>query len=81
MNFVKFVRIPFSQNISWRLLLNQVTNLKSMGITRERIANLLGISPEVALCHIDFSGFFDDTFDLHISLIVRFVVDRMAKLV
>ena len=61
--------------------MNQVTNLKSLGFTRERIANLLGVFPEVVLCDIDFSGFFDVAFDPHISSIVRFVVDRVAKLV
>ena len=61
--------------------MNQVTNLKSLGFTRERIANLLGVFPEVVLCDIDFSGFFDVAFDPHISSIVRFVVDRAAKLV
>ena len=61
--------------------MNQVTNLKSLGFTRERIANLLGVFPEVVLCDIDFSGFFDVAFDPHISSIVRFVVDRIAKLV
>ena len=39
--------------------MNQVTNLKSLGFTRERIANLLGVFYEVALCDIDFSGFSD----------------------
>ena len=43
--------------------MNQVTNLKSLGFTRERIANLLGVFPEVVLCDIDFSGFFDVAFD------------------
>ena len=37
--------------------MNQVTNLKSLGFTRERIGNLLGVFPEVVLCDIDFSGF------------------------
>ena len=59
--------------------MNQVTNLKSLGFTRERIANLLGVFPEVVLCDIDFSGFFDVAFDPHISSIVRFVVDHVAK--
>ena len=61
--------------------MKQVTNLKSLGFTRERIAELLGVFPEVVLCDIDFSGFFDVAFDPHISSIVRFVVDRVAKLV
>ena len=61
--------------------MKQVTNLKSLGFTRERIAKLLGVFPEVVLCDIDFSGFFDVAFDPHISSIVRFVVDRVAKLV
>ena len=39
--------------------MNQVTNLKSLGFTGERIANLRGIFPEVVLCDIDFRGFFD----------------------
>ena len=80
MNFVKFLRTPFSQSTSWRLRLNQVTNLKSLGFTRERIANLLGVFPDVVLRDIDFSGFFDDAFDPHISLIVRFLVGGVAKL-
>ena len=61
--------------------MNQVTNLKSLGFTRERIANLLGVFPEVVLGDINFSGFFDVAFDPPISSIVRFVVDRVAKLV
>ena len=61
--------------------MNQVTNLKSLRFTRERIANLLGVFPEVVLCDIDFSGFFDVAFDPHISSIVRFVVDRVVQLV
>ena len=61
--------------------MNQETNLKSLGFTRERIANLLAVFPGIALCEIDFSGFFDVAFDPHISLIVRFVVDCVAKLV
>ena len=81
MDFVKFLRTLFSQNTSRRLLLNQVTNLKSLGFTQERIANLLGVFPEVVLCDIDFSGFFDDAFDPRISSIVRFLVDRVSKLV
>ena len=61
--------------------MNQATNLKSLGLTLERRANLQGVFPEVVLCDIDVSGFFDVAFDPHISLIVRFVVDRVAKLV
>ena len=61
--------------------MNQVTNLKSLGFTRERIAKLVGVFPEVVICDIDFIGFFDVPFDPHISSIVRFVVDRVAKLV
>ena len=61
--------------------MKQVTNLKSLSFTRERIANLQGVFPEDVLCDIDFSGFFDVVFDPHISSIVRFVVDRLAKLV
>ena len=53
--------------------MNQVTNLKSLGFTRERIGNLLGVFLEVVLGDIDFSGFFDVAFDSHISSIVRFV--------
>ena len=60
--------------------MNQVTNLKSLGFTRERIANLLGVFPEVVLCDIDFSGFFD-AFDPHISSIILFLVDLIAKLI
>ena len=58
----------------------QVTNMKSLGFTRERIANLLGAFPEVFLCDIDFRAFFDVAFDPHILSTVRFVVDRVAKL-
>ena len=47
---------------------------------QERIANLLGVFPEVVLCDIDFRGFFGVTFDPHISLIVHFVVDHVVKL-
>ena len=61
--------------------LNQVTNLKSLGFAWKRIANLLGVFPEVVLRDIDFCGFFDVGFDPHISSIVRFVVDRVANLV
>ena len=43
--------------------MNQVTNLELLGLTRERIANLLGVFPEVVLCDIDFRGFFDVAFD------------------
>ena len=60
--------------------LNQVINLKSLGFTRERIANLLGVFPKVVLCDIDFSGFFDVAIYPHIYSIVRFVVDHVAKL-
>ena len=48
--------------------MKQVTNLKSLGFTRERIAKFLGVS-------------FDVAFDPHISSIVHFVVDCVAKLV
>ena len=61
--------------------MKQVTNLESLGFTRERIAKLLGVFPEVVLCDIDFSRFFDVAFNPHISSIVHFVVDRVAKLV
>ena len=60
--------------------MNQVANLISLGFTRERTANLLEAFPEVVLCDIDFNGFFDVAFDPHIYSIVRFVVDRVAKL-
>ena len=66
---------------NWRNGMNQVTNLESLGFTRERIAKLVEVFPEIVLCDIDFIGFFDVAFDPHISLIVRFVVDRAAKLV
>ena len=46
--------------------MNQVTNLKSLGFTWERMANLLGVFSEVALCDIDFRGFFDVAFDPNI---------------
>ena len=61
--------------------MNQVTNLKSLCFTRKRIANLLGVFFEVVLCGINFSGFFDVAFDPNISSTVRFVVERVAKLV
>ena len=61
--------------------LNQVTNLKSRSFKWKTIANLLGVFPAAVLCDIDFRGFFDVAFDPHISSIVRFVVDRVAKLV
>ena len=61
--------------------MNQVTNLQSLGFTQERIANLLGVFPEVALFNINFCGFFDVAFDPYIFSIVCFVVDRVAKLV
>ena len=61
--------------------MNQVTNLPSLGFTQERIANLLGVFPEVVLCDIDFCGSFDIAFDPHIFSILRFVVDCVAKLV
>ena len=61
--------------------MKQVTNLESLGFTWERIAKLLGVFPEVVLCDIDFSRFFDVAFNPHISSIVHFVVDRVAKLV
>ena len=51
------------------------------GFYMGRIANLLGVFSEVVLCDIDFSGFFDVAFDPNVSSIVRFVVDRVAKLV
>ena len=59
--------------------MNQLTNLKSLRFTRERIANLLEVFPEVVLCEIDFSCFFDIAFDLHISSIIRFVVDVLQN--
>ena len=61
--------------------MNQVTNLKLLGFTWKRIANLLGVFPEVFLCDIDFRGFSQVAFDPHVSSIVRFVVYRVAKLV
>ena len=61
--------------------MKNVTNLKSLGFTWKRIAKLLGVFPEVVLCNIDFSGFFDVAFDPHISSIAHLVVDCVAKLV
>ena len=61
--------------------MNQETNLKSLGFTRKRIANLLGVFPEVALCNIDFHAFFDVVFDPHTFSTVSFVVKCVAKLV
>ena len=60
--------------------MNQVPNLNSC-FTWKRIANFLGVFPEVVLCDIDFRGFFDVAFDPHISSIIRFVVDRIVKLI
>ena len=54
--------------------MKKVTNLKSLGFTRKKIAKLLRVIA-------DFSGLFDVAFDPHISSIIRFVVDRVAKLV
>ena len=61
--------------------MNQVTNLDTLGFTSERMGNLLGVFPEVILCDIDYSCFFDVAFDPLIFSIVRFVVDHVAKLV
>ena len=61
--------------------MNQVTNLKSLGFTWERIVNVVGVFPEVVLCNINFCGFFEVAFHPHISLIVHFVVDLVANLV
>ena len=47
--------------------MKQVTNLKSLSFTRKIITNLLGVFPEVFLCDVDFSGFFDVASDPHIS--------------
>ena len=58
--------------------MNQVTNLKSLGFTWEIVANFLRVFPEIVLCDIDFSDFFDVTFDPHISSIVRFVIGRVC---
>ena len=63
------------------IYMNQVINLNSLGFTWKRIANLLGVFPEVFLCDIDFRGFSQVAFDPHVSSIVRFVVYRVAKLV
>ena len=52
--------------------MKQVTNLKSLRFMQERIANLLGVFPEVVLCDIDFYGFFDVAFDPHIFSVVHF---------
>ena len=69
----------------WKIKLEKwhETSNKSeiIGFIRERIAKLLGFFPEVVLCDINFNGFFDVALDPHISSIVRFVVDRVAKLV
>ena len=61
--------------------MNQVINLKSLGFTWKKIANLLGLFPDIVLCNIDFLGFFDVAFDPRISSIVCFVVGSVAKLV
>ena len=61
--------------------MKQVTNLKSLGFTWERITKLQEVFPEVVLCEIDFSDFFDVSFDPYISSFIRFVVDCVAKLV
>ena len=49
-----------------RIDMNQATNLKSLGFTWRKVADLLVISTEV--------------FNPHISVIVRFVVNGVAKL-
>ena len=64
---------------SWRNDMNQVTNLKSLCFTRERIANMLGVFHEAVLCDIDFSGFFDVAFDPHISSIARFQTCQLSR--
>ena len=46
--------------------MNQV-NPKSLEFTWKRIANLLGVFPEVVSCDIDFLGFFAVAFDPLIS--------------
>ena len=61
-------------NLRNEIKLENLTNL-------ERIENLLGVFSEVALCDIDFRGFFDVAFDPHTFSIVHFVVDRVVKLV
>ena len=63
-----------------RNTMNQVTNLNSF-FTCKRIANVLGAFSEVVLCDIDVRAFFDVAFDPHISSIVGFAIDRVAKLV
>ena len=67
---------PGRQNL--RNDMNQVKNLKSLGFIWKRIANLLGVLPDVVLCDIDFCGFCGIIFDPHISSVVRFVLDRVA---
>ena len=59
--------------------IKQVTNPESLVFTWKRTANLLGVFPEAVLCDKDLHGFFDVAFDPHISSVVRFVVDRVAK--
>ena len=61
--------------------MNRVTNLKSPSFTRKKVANLLGVFPDVVSCIIDFCSFFDVVFDSRISSVVSFVVDPVAKLV
>ena len=61
--------------------MKQIINLKSPDFTQEKIAKLPGGFPEAILCDIDFSGFFNVAFDLHISSTVSFVVEHVAKLV
>ena len=56
--------------------MKQVANLKSLGFTRERMASLLGVFPEVVLCDIDFRSFFDVAFDPHNFSIVLFFNGR-----
>ena len=60
--------------------MNQV-NLKSLDFTWKRIANLLVVFPDVVSCDIDFLSFFAVAFDPLISWTIRFVVDRVVKLV
>ena len=63
------------------IYMNQVINLNSLGFTWKRIANLLGVFPEVFLCDIDFRAFCDVAFNPHIYSIVHFVLVHATKLV
>ena len=68
---------------SWNIKLGKwhETSNKSeiTGFYRGENSKITGSFPEVVLCDIDFSDFFDVAFDPNISSIVRFVEDRVLQ--